>query len=318
MNILVQPLIPICSLFILLAQVVMLTRLVLQSPPEPTHAKHARKIQRRKTRGIVFSFMVLVLMIVYYTAAIYGFYRRYSVHRLPNIPLDSGGLKMLELWNESLQKSLLFYITTLIIPIVSSRRFRTLHIRENVSEVFVQWYASLRVFSYPLVFTIFGDRSSLGTYLVEVLSLSETCLLFSIYLLLLSKMSTLEEILTHTQLATRYEIEGVVREVKPGVVGLVLYFGLDVASRVVSIALIFCPDRGICLLASDMNSLVRIVLFMVMYHCVAKIVFLPARGVCESIQKIEGIKRHVAGTFLNLNSSETGGDKVVLTSVPNI
>lgn len=318
MDISIQPFILISFLFVLTIEVVTFTRLTLQQPSESDNTENTDKIRKRRTRGTVFSFLLLLMMIIYYLISTYRSYREYYILHVPNLsPKNGRGLKLLEMWIESLQKSLLFYMTTLVIPFISSERFRTLHVEEDISEIFIEWYAFARVFSYPLIFIAFGESSAFGIYLVEVLSLSETFLLLFIYLLLLSKIEKLREILTHTQLVTKYEVEAVIKEIRPGICGFLLYLGLDLASRAGTIILIFIPERTKYSVISDLNSLVKIVLFVLLYHSIARLVFPSSKGACDSIEKMEHIKKHVAGSFLNLKSKDEDG-MVPLNEIPSI
>lgn len=318
MEVLIQLFVSICSLLIIVFEIVVFARLALQSPHESDDGKYKEKARTKRKKAIVFSFLTLALMLIYYLVNTYRFYRLYHAPN-PNSPLRPNEmLIMFELWIESLQKSFLFYVITIIVPFISSKRFRILHVKEGVSETFIEWYSFLRVFSYPLIYVVFGSGSELSIYLIGVLSLSETCLLLSVYSLLLSKIITLGKMLGDVQLITRYEVEAVINEVRAGILGLLLYLFFDLVSKVAAIILFFLPGSSYPVI-SDKSSLIGIILLVLSYHYVAKLVFIPSRGVYESIQKMEDIKKHATSTFLNLNGRRVEDSNTVpLNGVPDI
>lgn len=278
----------VCYLCIVAAEATGLARLFAQEGA--ADCRRTDCIQRRRTRGLVLFLGILALVAATHATRAYGLLRG-----------SEGSTRAMEPWIDSFQRSLVLYMPVMVVPLISSGRFRTLHVEEHASATFIEWCALARLAVHPTISAAFGHRSLLGMYLADVLGLSETVLQISIFSLAMAKVLRLLHILGHTELITRYEIESVVRGVVPGIVGFLLYLGLDLVLKVFSIALMMQRDAAP---DTDIVSVGRLVLFVLLCRCAMVFLSMPAREVGESIQKMEDIKKHVAGSFLNLQKTE--------------
>lgn len=310
----ISPFVLLATILILGTTLVNLIALRANNKPEPASTKYMEKIKSTTKKGVIFFLLALIFTTIYYF-----FYTQNQLEGsippfLKRARVSSHSLKMLELCARSIQKSFMFYATSLIIPLVSSRRFKVLGIDEKTSITFVRYYSLLGSFLYPLVFHICSGYD-LGSYLVEVLSIAETSLLLSLYSLLLLKMWKVHDILSYTQVVTKFEIEEVLERVRPKIVGIIGYLCLDGASGAVRMTEMFFSrdySRGL-----PVNSLVETAFFVALYYYSVKFLVTPGNGICESIQKMEGIKKHVAAGFLNLEHRDEDS-MIDVSEIPNI
>ncbi|AFN83531.1 hypothetical protein EROM_081150 [Encephalitozoon romaleae SJ-2008] len=314
MNTSISPFVLLAIMLILGATLVNLIALRANNKAEPAGTRYIEKIKSTRKKGMIFFLLALIFTTVYYFFYTQNHLEGRTPPLLKRVSVNSHSLKMLELSARSFQKSFMFYATSLIIPLVSSRRFRVLGIDEKTSIAFVKYYSLLGSFLYPLVFHVCSGHD-LGSYLVEVLNIAETSLLLSLYSLLLLKMCKVHDVLSYTQVITKFEIEEVLDRVKPKIIGIIGYLCLDGASGVARMtAMFFAGDysRGL-----PVNSLVETAFFIALYYYSIKFLVTPGNGICESIQKMENIKKHVAAGFLNLEHRDEDS-MIDVSKIPNI
>ncbi|CAD26420.1 hypothetical protein [Encephalitozoon cuniculi GB-M1] len=314
MNNTISPLLLLATILVLGATTVGLVALRANSKQEAISTKYIEEIKSTRTKGFVFFLLVLVLTNIYY----FFYTRNYLEGDVPSflkaIHMDSRSLKMLELYVRNTQKSFLFYAIALVVPLVSSRRFRVLAIDEKASIAFVRYYSLFGSLLYPLVFHI-SKGYDLGSYLVEVLNIAETVLLLSLYLLLLLKMWKVHDVLSYTQIITKFEIEEVLSRTRSKIVGIIAYLCLDMVSGAARMAEMFFPKEYS--LGLPVNSLVETAFLVILYCYSVKFLVIPGNGICESIQRMEDIKKHVVTGFLNLEHRDED-NMVDISTIPDI
>ncbi|ADM12046.1 uncharacterized protein Eint_081140 [Encephalitozoon intestinalis ATCC 50506] len=310
----IAPLLLFAAVLVLGATAVNLIVLRANSSPEVSGTKYIEEIQSTRAKGLMFLLLVLVLTSIYYFLCTQNYLEGSPPNFLKVIRMDSHSLKMLELCTRNIQKSFMFYATALVIPLVSSRRFRVLGVDEKVSIAFVRYYSLFGSFLYPFIFHV-SNGYDLGGYLVEVLNIAENSLLLLLYFALLQKIWKMHDVLSYTQIITKFEIEEVLGRVSPKIVGIMAYLCADMASGAFRMARMFFPvEYG---LGIPTNSLAETAFFVGLCYYSIKFLVTPGNGICESIQKMEGIKKHVASGFLNLEH-RSGDDMMDVSTIPNI
>ncbi|WEL39269.1 hypothetical protein PFJ87_08g01340 [Encephalitozoon hellem] len=310
----ISPFVLLAVMLILGATLVNLIALRANSKPEPAGTRYMEKIKSTRREGVVFFLLVLISTTIYYFFYAQSRLEGSMLPFLKRTRVSGRSLKMLELCARNIQKSFMFYAASFIIPLVSSRRFRVLGIDENTSIAFVRCYSLLGSFLYPLVFHI-SSGYDFGSYIVEVLNIAETILLLSLYSLLLLKVCKMHDVLSYTQVITKFEIEDVLGKIKLKIIGIIGYLcleGTSGAARMVEMLFSGGRVQGL-----PVNSLVETALLVALYYHSVKFLVTPENGICESIQKIESIKKHVVTGFLNLEHRDEDS-MVDVSAIPDI
>lgn len=275
---------------------------------------HAGGLGATRMAGALLLLVVLMVTGIYCLAYAQRHLAGHFPASLQGASMSPDALKTLEVWTRAIQKSVLFYAIVLIIPLVSSRRFKALGIDEDASKAFLTWYSLCGSLLHPLVFRLSGGLD-LGHYLTDVLSMAETLLLSSLYLLVLSKIHELHDVLSYAHVVTRFEIEEVLCTVKPRVIGILAYLCFDAISGAATVVAGVLPSGNMAGFAA--NGAVKVLLLLALYYYSVNFLVSPANGVCESIQRMESIKRHVASGVQGLDGGD-GDDLIDIAAIPSI
>jgi hypothetical protein len=294
MDIVVQPYKLLVSLTTVIAQFSILTHLTLRHPARLLRKNYIFGVNQTKSSILAIAFFLLVLMSIYSIAAIVLSYENGHIVSLADaLGRSDILLKMAEVFTESAHMSLIFYITSFLLPIALATEFAGTAERDASSIKFLLIYSVSRVFFYPLILFYYREYVSLGVYFIEILSVAELSLVAVIYTVVLRRVSRLKRLLSNLRLFDRYETELLLDDTRLVVSNLMLYILLELITRIFYMVILFSPHSLTYSILADLVLLARLISFMWLYKCVVDVVFYSSTSNDIYIQKMDYIMRYL-------------------------
>jgi hypothetical protein len=291
MDIVIQPYKFLVSFAAVVAQLAVLAHLTMTHPARLLKKNHIFGVNQTKSSILAAAFSILLFMSIYSIGAIVISYERGQVVSLAETLSRSDIiLKMAEVFIESAQMSLVFYITSFLLPIALTTELA----ERDVSSIrFLLIYSVSRILFYPLILFCYRKHVPLGMYLIEVLSLAEFVLIAIIYSVLLKRVARLRKLLFNLHLFDRYEIELVLSDTRRMVSGLMVHILLELACRIIYIIILFSPGSLKYSILVDIMLLVRLISFVWVYKCIADVIFHSNTSNDIYLQKMDYIMKYL-------------------------